>query len=417
MKRNPFQGAARTWLFELGSANFVCTGLVMALFACLFSLLKQEQDDYFAMMYGLAIVSIYSGVAWQLLRLRAVEWQSLSPDFVKHYQLQCVLIYLLTALVGLGMAAVFLDFQTITSLLLSMIIGNVYILLCIHKPSYFQTAAIAFILNIFCYSVAELMPLSVVIIGLLVSTGFVIGQNYRIRFSSDALNTVADGMRASGWMVNFKFSFKWLTAFERQLFPMNYFIGPTLSSQLMLGAIIGMVYSGLSLYFAWELPLLFILLIFGLIISSMIHWGRLQKPQVFELLITLPVTNGVEDLRRKLSLAHRKIVLWLSGFTALMVLLHSVFGDIPLSLVLHSFLVCYGSILLAIALSSLANKIWQLSLIMFPVMLLSGWALYGHETLKDTPTAMMPFVVNIILIIIAEIMFRWSQTRLKLNRG
>ena len=417
MKRNPFQGALRSWLFDVGSANFVVTGIAMALFSLLFMFDEDEKGYFFVLMYGLAILSTYAGIAWQILRLQAIEWQSLVPDFLRHHQIQCALVYLVTPLIGISIAAIFIDLQTVTALLISMVIGNLFILLCVNKPSYFQMVTVGFILNLFSYSLAATIPVSVALIVVLISSGLVVKQTYNIRFNPTAVSVITDGMKSSGWMVNFKFNFKWLTAFERQLFPVNYFTGPTLSSQLFLAAVVGVAYSGLSVYFAWEVPLVFILLIFSVVLCSMIHWGRLQKPQILELLILLPISSGLHDLRRKLAIVQRRIVFGLSCLTAFMVFIHWCFdNETALSVVLYSFLVCYGSALVAMAVSSIANKIWHLSITMLPVMLLSGWALYGYEKLKELPESLMPLLVNLVLVVIAELLFRWSQTRLKLTQ-
>ncbi|RYV03844.1 hypothetical protein SOPP22_02200 [Shewanella sp. OPT22] len=412
MKRNPLQGMIRTWLFDVGSANFLGTGIIMAIMAMVFPMLSDKDGLLFSLMYGLTIVSMCIAITWQVIRLRGTEWQVLLPGFDKHIQLQAFIIYSLVMVFGFGYAGIFLNSQTLAVLSVAGIFGNVFLVMCRYNPSFFHASAVFYLLNLASQSVAELIPNWLIYTLMIITTLAVFITHRRLNWTASAINVFSSGLH-SGWMMTPKLSFKWLTAFERFIFPANYFIGPTLSSMLVLIPTMCLIAEGASLYFNWEFPVFVVMLQVSVIIGSMIHWGRLQRPQAFELLITLPIHNGISDLRKRFASAQRRVAYIISGYIFILALVSSFTrNDISLNNGLHILMACYAATMLMMGLSGLATRMWQFTLAMLPVMMTGIWIVIGQEQIIDEPATMLPLMVNLVFILVAEMIFRISAKKM-----
>lgn len=412
MKRNPFKGFIRTWFFDVGSVNFLGTGLVMAIVAVLFPKNADEAGFLFALMYGLTVVSTYIAIAWQVIRLRATEWQTLTYGFQRHIQIQALTLYILIPLVGCLYGGYAFGEKSVTAIIAATILGNLFLIICRFRPNYFHIAVLIYVLNITTQAIAELVSLTILASVLAITTLFVINIHMKLNWTEKALHVFKAGIN-SGWMMSPNFTFKWLTAFERYLFPANFFIGPTLSSTMILLPILFIVTEGLSIYFGWKFPVLLILLQISVVISAMIHWGRLQRPQALDMLLTLPIHDGMKDLRTKFAKGQRRVANIIGSYVLCLAIFAGYFSDtFSLNAILHITMTCYGANLLMMGFAGFAKRMWQFTLAMFPVMLIGIWVVTGQEYIADDPTTVIPLLVNSMVLIVAETVFRYSSKRM-----
>ena len=412
MSLNPFRAWLRTWFYDVGCLNFLVSALLFSGLACLDLFFLGQDGTFWGMMYGLSIISVAAAITWQLIRLQATEWQSLIPGFKSRILIQSCGVYALFIAIGFGVTIVQFEPVVLYTLFVATLFANGLILMCQIKPSWFQLAFVVYVLHLSSQTIASLVPAWFLVLFLAVSFVLIIRNATQAKWQQSAVNVYRSGLGASSLSLP-QFNLKWLNVFERFLFPANFFIGSTLSNLLILIPVICTALLCGKLIYGWDMPVLFVMLQVSIVLGSLIHWGRVQKPEAVEMLYSLPFHNGKANLRKVFASSQRKVAYIITLSMLWLVLLEVTFNDeFSLSVLLHVLMVTFATTILMLGLTSRAQCMWQYSLAMLPAIVIGAWSIFGYQFLIDTPEVIWPFVLNIIFLIIAELVFRYSQTKM-----
>ncbi|MGI2258676.1 hypothetical protein [Shewanella sp. GXUN23E] len=321
------QGLSQWWLKDVGCNSFLQAALVGWLTGALFLLLGKPQ--MLGLMFSLALVSVWSAGALQLVRLRAQENLLLIPGASSHYLVQLAFVLTLVTLLTLVLIAACYP-PALNPVLLACSLSAAFMLLTLRAPNFFYLSFFTYLALIFVDNLVILLPLwlpGTLFVLLVLTLCHKLSRADTLRWHPNAKNITVSGVE-TGWM--------WLPGvsdnsladrLSRLLFPISFYTGPMLAGFLfMLTA--GTLLAGLLLpAFEIHFPVGFILLQGAGIACLLVHWSRILRRQSTESLLVLPVFDGRRGLAQAMWQSQLRLLILLALLSLLiMTLLNPLSG-------------------------------------------------------------------------------------------
>lgn len=296
--RKWYQGWSGLWLKEAGPASY----FVPSIFATIFSPLFIGSEPVILNLLAMfAIICIYASLALQSIRLQATEWQALVVDYCQHVTQQGkVFIAIINGFMLIN-AAIEQSIHLLSTIFVANTLGLGLWLLCRVSSHLFTLGCyIIFTTGIISCVLLEktpifLIPIAIVTYLVLLVFRDKFGQPYH--FSSHAFANYRHGVQ-SGWSpVPVGFLSSYSKYLNKQLFPLSYFVGPSLSQFTIL--LVGLSASAIIINFFYDISKhsMFSLTNVLLALFTLCQWSRSQRTQSWELLYTLPIYNSTAQAK------------------------------------------------------------------------------------------------------------------------
>ncbi|WP_394193551.1 hypothetical protein [Pseudoalteromonas atlantica] len=358
-----YQGMTSLWLKEAGCASYFIAALISTLL-CLVAIKMDE--ELLELMIMFSTICMYSAVAWQSIKMQATEWQVLVPDYCKHVMFQ-------------GKA--FLVFNNIIALLSITIAGNAALLttLCVanllgiiiwflnRSNSHLFTAScyIFFLISILICVLIDQLPLWLAPVSTLGFIGIVLAHKTftnAYRWHSSSLANYRQGLQ-SGWSpIPSGFLSNYGNTINKQLFPLSYFVGASLSQYLILIALFCAVAVTANLFVNIIEHAVFILTLLLFTIVTLSLWSKIQKQNSWELLFTLPIYNSSHNAKVALSHSVFKLAIMIASLFFVTVLALVIpYEELLIFNTLGYALACASGVLFSFAISNVCKNINVLS--------------------------------------------------------
>ncbi|WP_428636886.1 hypothetical protein [Shewanella sp.] len=340
------RGMGRFWLFDVGSASFLGTGLL----ALVMLLVMAVAEKYAAMpvMLGMIQVSTCAAIAWQLNRLSATEWASLVPGYADNIQWQALMVGGVASLISLTAALLLPIEGAIAQVGVATLAGVAFVYVCrLHIKSFYFSFGL-FLLLPFLPEITAMLPslslwcLPVAIIGFIY---LIRCDLQRVVWHLEARSVYLNGLEMGWfWLPNLG-SNNLMMRLDRWLHPVNFFTGPMLSMLLVLLPSLALVMSLVNVVAGIELPVLFIMGQFSAVACSLVHWSRIQRWRAAETLYILPGFDGKQGMVEAFARGQYRLLGYITLTMALLAsfaywLSDSVTLIIWCHLVLSTFSVC-----------------------------------------------------------------------------
>ncbi|NNG41826.1 hypothetical protein HJP15_02530 [Pseudoalteromonas sp. NEC-BIFX-2020_002] len=301
VKRPWYQGSLNFWFKDLGCASY----LIQAILATAACIIFIRVESLSTMMMIFAVVCAYCALAWQSIRMQATEWQCLVADYCKHVMFQgkvFIALINLTLLCGIALSP---SLNNINMLLLANILGLSIWFICRVTSHLFTTCCyLAFTFAIIIPTFSEhlplwLIPCSLLVLSLILLCKNKLGMPYI--WQAGALINYRQGLQ-SGWSpVPSGFLSNYGTAINKQLFPLSYFVGSSLSQYIILLVLFSIIAIVINFFYNIAEHVLFALTLMLLAAVTLCQWAKAQRSQSWELLTTLPIYNGSHAVKVALS--------------------------------------------------------------------------------------------------------------------
>lgn len=361
-----YQGMTSLWFKEAGCASYFIAALISTLL-CLVAIKMDE--ELLELMIMFSTICMYSAVAWQSIKMQATEWQVLVPYYCKHVMFQ-------------GKA--FLVFNNIIALLSITIAGNAALLttLCVanllgiiiwflnRSNSHLFTAScyIFFLISILTSVLIDQLPLWLAPVSTFGFIGIVLAHKTftnAYRWHSISLANYRQGLQ-SGWSpIPSGFLSNYGNAINKQLFPLSYFVGASLSQYLILIALFCAMAVAANLFVNIVKHAVFILTLLLFTIVTLSLWSKIQKQNSWELLFTLPIYNTSYSAKIALSYSVLKLAALLAllcfGTAAALTFTNK---ELLLVNALSYSLACAAGLLLSFTIGNICRNINLLSVLL-----------------------------------------------------
>lgn len=413
INRDSYRGMLRLWFFDAGSVCFLLTSLLG--FGIAILSLYIEKTSSISLMLSMSVISSAMSVLWQLNRLVGAETSFLIPGYQRNVVVQSIVIFLSVMIFALGFA-VMLAPQTVTSVLLAVLISLAFLWGCLHWNKGFQFSILLFIGMPFFDQMTLNLPWWMLVIPLGMLLEFVRVKLGLLTWHHDARATYLSGMEMGWfWLPSMK-QHHLLDKLNQYLHPASFFVGPLLAMALVMVTVLGLLIFIPSTLFEWHLPIQLIVGQLLLMMCCLVHWSRVQRWRGAETLFVLPGFTGLVGLQRAFFKASARLII-LSMLSMLLVCMAGyIFGQ-PLSLpfIVHLLLCVLWSGLLALGLGALSRNVSQMSAIMLVMIIHSLFVSFSFKALQAQQDMGVWLIADGVLVAIGVWLFIWSKNRLWKN--
>ncbi|UCX06423.1 hypothetical protein [Shewanella glacialimarina] len=408
-----YRGMWRLWAYDIGSISFLLTALVGIAIALLSAYVGKTSAV--SMMLSMSIASTVLAVAWQINRLVATETSRLIPGYQRNVVVQaCAILFgcfILTMLLALGLAP-----QGINTVLLSSIVALAFLVLSLRWQHGFQFSMLLFIGIVFIDSVAAQFSPVLLIVLMAVMIAAVRIQFSLLSWHANARQLYLNGMEMGWvWVPNLKQSIllHWL---NRQLHPINFFVGPLLALLLIFIVLIGSLLFVLSNLFGWDFPVPFLAGQLLLMAASLVHWTRLQRWRSSETLFLLPCFSGLVGLQKAFHDASYRFV-GLSLIVMLLVcLVGNLFGQgLSFLFIIHLLLATGWGVAMALGFGAISRSVSQLSVSMVLMIAHSVFISLSFDSFEVQANMVYWLVADGTLLLLAIILLTLGRKQLWKN--
>ncbi|MGB0894130.1 MAG: hypothetical protein ACPGUD_06955 [Parashewanella sp.] len=420
-RRSFYNGMWRLWMGDIGSASFLIIGFLFIFGFTVFTLLAEPaQVSDVANLYSIGQFTVYSGIAYQILRLQATEWAGLVAGFRQHVYQQSAFIYLLALLPAFISSLYFGHWLLLNAVLLTSFFGCMFIAACISYSKCFYACSFIFTTVFVIPDLAELLPLAVTVGLNLLITMIICLQLTKLNWKANAHYVFSSGQQ-TGWIWLPKLPSNALTkAIERRIYPANLFMGPLLAQSLILIPLL-LIFGDFLLYqltgvnesnndIAADL-ILIMSQAYG-ISFLLLNWTRIQRNKAVETISLLPVHNSTKELVNAFINSQRLIL----GFAAVSVMIFCMLTNLwhdnmTLLTSLHLMLSIYCTGKICFGLGNLCRTILQISVAMFLALVLFAWVSVGLLLLEDNEVTTWLWI-SVIFFVVGEVLLRASKRKL-----
>lgn len=407
------QGLSQWWLRDVGCNSFLQAAAVGWLLGIVF--LVMDKPDGVGLMFSLALVSVWSASAFQLIRLRAQEGLLLIPGARKHYLTQLTLVLVVCNLLTLAVTALVYA-PAINQLLFVISISALFLLVCINRPKWFYASFFLYLSLAFFDEVIQWLPMpawlpAVIALLAVMAVYLWLRQPQALRWHPGASAITVAGAEM-GWM--------WLPGLtdnamtmklSRYLFPLTYFSGPVLGSFVLALVLVSLLLGVLLPRFDIRFPVGFVLLQGAGIGCMLVHWTRILRARGQEMLITLPLFDGHKGLSRALWRAQLNLLLILGLISAVVMILVGLVYGIYWPGVMQLLIVQTTGCALALAGGCLCRKSSHLPWLMVYLMIYSWTAAVIYKNFGDETLSVAGLIWQIPLLLVSLISLKWASGR------
>ncbi|WP_281214161.1 hypothetical protein [Shewanella insulae] len=414
MMSRALRGMLRFWLFDVGCASFLGTGLLAL--AMMLVLAFSGKYDAMPIMLGMIQVSTCAAIAWQLNRLSATEWASLVPGYTESIQWQALIVGVISTLISLSAAMLMPLEGAVEQVLLASVAGIAFIYFCRRHIKGFYFSFALFLLLPFTPEITAFLPSLSLYLLPLAAVGFI----YLIRndlkaevWHLEARSVYLNGLEMGWfWLPNLG-SNSLMNRLDRWLHPVNFFVGPMLSMMLVLLPALALLLELVNYFVDIELPVLFIMGQFSAVACTLVHWSRVQRWRATETLYILPGFDGKQGLIEAFASAQYRL---LGYFTVTMALLATctliLNPDFTLliwsHLVLSTFCVCA----LLLGLGCAARSAMHISLSLLVVICHAIWLSTALVALREGRDLSTYVTIDIGLVAFSLLTLWWGKRKL-----
>ncbi|UJF22314.1 hypothetical protein [Shewanella sp. OMA3-2] len=408
-----YRGMWRLWGYDIGSISFLLTALVGLSIALLSAYMGKT--NAVSMMLSMSMVSIVVAVTWQINRLIATEICQLIPSYQRNVIVQACSIlsgsFILMMLLSWCLAP-----QGINTVLLSSIVALGFLILSLRWQHGFQFSMLLFISIVFIDDVAAQLPLVLLIVLMGVMIVAARMQLSLLSWHANARQLYLNGMEMGWvWVPNLKQSIllDWL---NRQLHPINFFVGPLLALLLIFIILVCSFLFILSSLFDWDFPVPFLVGQSLLMAASLVHWTWLQRWRSTETLFLLPCFSGLVGLQKAFHDASYRFV-GLSLIVMLLVcLVGNLFGQgLSTLFVVHLLLATGWGVAMALGFGAISRSVSQLSVSMVLMIAHSVFISLSFESFEVQANLVYWLVADGVLLLLAIILLTLGRKQLWKN--
>ncbi|MCL1078502.1 hypothetical protein D5R81_10885 [Parashewanella spongiae] len=408
--RNPYRGMIRLWCFDIGSASFLITALLAAVFS--FMALVTDVPKIFSLLYGMSIISVFAATSWMINRMRGNESIRLIPHLFSNLLIQACTISLLQIALGTAISWKFFDMSILAHLLVVTAIGLSFVRLCLLIPKLFFAAGFLFVIPAFFGDSEISVSIHWLALGNLVILAELVRGLIMVKWSPNAQGIYTSGAEMGMFSVP-NIGGKWLQKVHKYLHPAGFFMGNALSVLLVLLMIAFVVLEAANQIFHWQFPTLALLSQMFIITCALVHWTRVQRHKAFELLYLLPTHSGLSELISQFIRGQRRLLLIVTMCIALFSSVMSVWiPELSKIDIIHITMSTYIGSALVLGLGCMCQKIWQVSLSMLVIVGQSLWLSMGVKQMSDGGDESFWLIGNVILFVIAEVIFSMGKRQL-----
>ncbi|MFY8325638.1 hypothetical protein [Pseudoalteromonas sp. ZZD1] len=361
--RSWHQGLTSLWLKEAGCASY----FIAALISTLLCLVAIGIEDLHELMIMFSTICMYSAVAWQSIKMQATEWQALVPDYCKHVMFQGKAFLAFNNMVALLSIAIAGNVALLTTFCVANVLGLIIWFLNRSNSHRFTAICyIAFLISILICVLIDQLPLWLAPISTLCFIGIVLAHKTfanAYRWHLRSLTNYRQGLQ-SGWSpIPSGFLSNYGNEINKQLFPLSYFVGASLSQYLILIALFCAVAVTANLFINIIEHAVFILTLLLFTIVTLSLWSKIQKQNSWELLFTLPLYSSSYSAKVALSHSVFKLSIMIIGLFFITVLALTVpYEELLIFNTLGYALACASGILFSFSISNVCKNINLLSL-------------------------------------------------------
>jgi hypothetical protein len=310
---NAMRGFWPLWCRDIGSASFIGMAVIFVLvFVPIALLLKRPEEAGF--MLAFSMIGLSTAIAWQRNRLHAAEWALVNPGFVALVRGHAR--FLLGAAFGVTLLAWLLLDVPPGYGGLALLLGALFVRLCMYRPGSFYLSMIAFFSLILIEPLLGTVPvLNIVSLPLALLVWLWLDRRlWGSVWQKDAVSIYCNGMTTGGFFLP---SWRWLSftrSVDARLFPLSYFGGPAINAALVLMPVLVLLVSLLLKLKGSEISFIHLWVQFTVMMSAMIHWTRAMRWRSTDPLLMLPVFAGWQDFCQHFYRAQLRF-LWLTGLS------------------------------------------------------------------------------------------------------
>lgn len=282
------------WCRDLGSATFIgMAALFLVVFVPMSVLLSRPAEAGF--MLAFAINGLCAAIAWQRNRLHAAEWTLVNPGFAELVRGQTRL--LLGAGFGISILAWLLLDIPLGYGGLSLVLGALFVYLCMRRPSSFYLSMVVFFSLVLIEPTLDILPiLNTLAVPLALLVWLWLDRRlWGSKWQKDAVTLYCNGMTTGGFFLP---NWRWLKVtkgLDAGLFPLSYFGGPAINAVLVFMPVLVLLVSLLLKFKGSELSFIHLWVQFTVMMSAMIHWTRTMRWRSLDALLMLPIFGPWQD--------------------------------------------------------------------------------------------------------------------------
>ncbi|GAA0792233.1 MULTISPECIES: hypothetical protein [Pseudomonadati] len=413
INRDSYRGLFRLWFFDVGSVSFLFTSLLGFGIAALS--LYIDKTSSIGLVLSMSVISSSMSVLWQLNRLVGAETSGLIPGYQRNVVVQSIVIYFSVMLFSLGFAVIFAP-QTVTSVLLAVLISLGFLWGCLHWNKGFQFSILLFIAMPFFDQMTLNVPWWCLVIPLGILLELVKVKLGQLTWHQDARATYLSGMEMGWfWLPSMK-QHNLLDKLNRYLHPASFFVGPLLAMALVMVTLFGLILLMPSTLFEWHLPVQLIIGQLLLMMCCLVHWSRVQRWRGAETLFMLPGFTGLTGLQQSFYKASVRLITLLVLSMLLICIAGYLMGQqLSLPFIIHLLLSVLWSGLFALGLGALSRNISQMSATMLVIISHSLFVSFSFKALQVQQDMDIWLIADVALTAAGVCLFIWSKNRLWKN--
>ena len=411
---NALRGMVRFWLFDLGSASFLGTALLALIM--MLALITGSKQAAIPIALGMIQISISAAIAWQFNRLTATEWASLVPNYSDNIALQSLLLGAIATSISLA-ACLLLELEGgLDQVMLATLAGVGFIYYCRRHINGFYLSFFLFLLLPFIAEITDFLPDWVIglVPFLTVILAYLTWREIRgLRWHSDARTVYLNGLEMGWFWLPSLGSSRLMSYFDKLLHPVNFFLGPMLSTILIAMPVLALLVTIGNSFSGMEFPVLFVVSQFSAVTCTMVHWSRIQRWRSVETLYILPGFDGKQGLIEAFANAQYRllalITLIMAVLAALVCWLNPEFTFVLWShIVLSTFCACC----LLLGFGCAAKGAMHITLSMLVVVFHSAWLSSSLVALRDGEQIISWLFVDIGLVAFSVLTLWWGKKKL-----